>query len=369
MNTPANAGPKWSKLSYCIYSVFLAANFWSCARLPEKFNRKTLVEDVYVHNNKKNYTLHLSKSEHLTAVEVSTKPAEYEPELKVGKTENTLALKDQPSRPYYKLISEKDTVVVANRHFDFKNTVNFRDLGGLVTRDGKTVRWGKIYRSDNLSKLDAGDYQKFNDLHIATVMDLRTDHEIIGKEDRLPANVTYIHTPTVTDREGQIAQLRKKVLNGAISEEQAKEQTIRFYEDAVTVNLDSMRSIIHRILDSEQPVLYHCSAGKDRTGIVSALILAILKVDRDTIVNEFLMSNYYRQKKTQKLMSKAKFAKVIKPKMDLKAIQVFMTVDESFINAVFNVIDKKYGGIDLFIENQLEYNPKLREAVVARFTY
>ena len=159
------------------------------------------------------------------------------------------------------------------------------------------------------------------------------------------------------------------MINGEITDKQATEQTVKFYEDAVTVNVKSLSEIIRQITDSNEPVLYHCSAGKDRTGIVSALILSILKVDRKTIIDEYMLSNYYRKAKTEKMLGKAKLAKIIKPKMDLKAIEVFMTVDEKFINATFNAIDKEYGGIDKFIQNQLGIDQQARKQIVARLTY
>lgn len=303
------------------------------------------------YNKKRDYCFHFSKS--LFSVIVA----------------GVVLVSCKVSLPYLGLVPGGDTAIISGRQIHFKNAVNFRDIGGLKTQDGKTVRWGKIFRSDNLSRLESGEFEKFNEMHIKTVYDLRTDHEIKGREDHLPANVKYLHTPTVQDREGEIAKLRAKVISGQISEAQANEQTVRFYQDAVSVNVTAMREIIRQITDSNKPVLYHCSAGKDRTGIVSALILSILNVDRQTIVNEYLLSNYYRKKKTEKMLGKAKLAKIIKPKMDLNAIKVFMTVDESFINATFDVIDKTYGGIDLFIKNQLEIDPKKRKEIIEKFTY
>ncbi|MCF2517503.1 tyrosine-protein phosphatase [Dyadobacter sp. CY351] len=270
---------------------------------------------------------------------------------------------------YRQVVHGEDSLLLAKRYIPFGNTLNFRDIGGLKTKDGRIVRLGKIYRSGNLASLDEGEFDKLNSLHIASVYDLRTDHEIKGKEDRLPPNVKYFHTPTVEDKEGEIAQLKTKVINGQISEQQAFDKTIQFYEDAVSLNVNALREIMQDILDSDAPVVYHCSAGKDRTGIISALILSILKVDRETIVNEYLLSNYYRQEHTESTLRKAKLGKIIKRKMDLKAVEVFITVDERFINATFETIDKKYGGIEQFIKNQLGIDQKRRELLIERLTY
>ncbi|MCF0069334.1 tyrosine-protein phosphatase [Dyadobacter sp. CY261] len=261
-----------------------------------------------------------------------------------------------------------DSATVATRYIGLENTINFRDLGGLKTKDGRTVRKGLIYRSDNLSKLESDDFDQFNALRIATVYDLRTDHEIKGKEDHLPANVRYMHTPVVQDNAGEIKGLRKRVLNGEITDQQAKDMTAKFYADAVTVNADSVKQIIKKIINSDQPVLYHCSAGKDRTGIISALILSIVNVDRQVIIDDYMLSNYYRRERAEATLGKAKLGRVIKPKLNLKAVEVLSTVDESFISATFNAIDSTYGGIEPFIENKLGIDKTARQALMEKLT-
>jgi protein-tyrosine phosphatase len=261
-----------------------------------------------------------------------------------------------------------DSATVAARYIGLENTINFRDLGGLKTKDGRTVRKGFIYRSDNLSKLETADFGRFSALRIATVYDLRTDHEIKGKEDHLPADVRYMHTPVVQDNAGEIKGLKKRVLNGEISGQQAKEMTARFYADAVTVNIGSVKDIIKQITSSDQPVLYHCSAGKDRTGIISALILSVLNVDRQVIVDDFMASNYYRRGRAEKTLGKAKLGRVIKPKLNMDAVEILSTVDESFISATFNAIDSTYGGMEPFIENELGIDKVARRVLIEKLT-
>jgi len=266
------------------------------------------------------------------------------------------------------LLHGGDSATVARRYIGLENTVNFRDLGGLKTKDGKTVRKGFIYRSDNLSKLKTDDFGRFNALRIATVYDLRTDHEIEGKEDHLPPNVRYMHTPVVQDNAGEIKGLKKRVLNGEITEQQAKDMTARFYADAVTVNIGSVKDILKQITSSDQPVLYHCSAGKDRTGIISALILSILNVDRQVIVDDFMVSNYYRRARAEKTLGKAKLGRIIKPKLNMDAIEILSTVDKSFINATFSAIDSTYGGMEPFIEKELGVDKVARRILIEKLT-
>ncbi|MCE7040267.1 tyrosine-protein phosphatase [Dyadobacter sp. CY312] len=352
-----------------VYVGILAFLISSCsAKLSPESTKKTLREPVYVENSGKQYTLHVSNPKAVSEIQFYTNP-QSKIKLPRSLSDSVFTFKNPPSRLYVDLLSGNDTLLVTNRQVDFKKIVNFRDLGGIKTMDGRTVKWGKIFRSDNLSKLKTSEFEKFNNLNIKSVIDLRTDHEIKGKEDHLPLGVKYAHMPTVKDNEGEIALLRKKVINGEISEQQAIDKTVGFYHDAGTVNLSSLPGIIGQITTSPDAVLYHCSAGKDRTGIVSALILSILNVDRATIMQEYLMSNYYRRQKTEKLLGKAKLGRIIKPKLDLKAIEVFMSVDKAFLNAFFEVVDKEYGGTDTFVQNQLGIGKEERQRIISRLTY
>ncbi|MBE9461557.1 tyrosine-protein phosphatase [Dyadobacter subterraneus] len=339
--------------------------FSSCSvKLPKSYSEKSLKEENYLENYRNNYTLHFNKS---TVSEINLQNT---PNLfKWNKTDDPVLLKDYKTRPYFNLISKSDTITVSNRHIDFKNVINFRDIGGIKTMEGKTVRWGKIFRSDNLAGLKKSEFRKFNDLHIQTVYDLRTANEIKGKEDKLPENVNYVHFSTVKDNGDLLAQLKNKVINGEISEEKSIELTLELYTGCVSENLPTVRTLLQKVLASDEPVLYHCSAGKDRTGMTTALILSILKVDRKTIMDEYLLSNYYRKDKIEKMLGKVKLAKVVKRHINTKVIENFMKVDERYLNATFEVIDKKYGGMDKFIKNELQIDDKSRNELIRKLTY
>ena len=178
-------------LKSTVYIVAFALAITSCkVSLPEEYKRKSLQEDIYVENNKENYSLYLDNKASAFQINLQSLGNTVNLNTKENASDSVILFKNRNSfRPYFNLVSGSDTTVVSNRYIDFENTVNFRDIGGLKTKDGKTIRWGKIYRSDNLSQLETNDFSKFNNMHIKTVYDFRTDHEIKGKEDHLPENV------------------------------------------------------------------------------------------------------------------------------------------------------------------------------------
>lgn len=280
---------------------------------------------------------------------------------------NSKTLEESNFNSIYLNLDSKE--IRTNRQISFKNITNFRDIGGIETEDDKFVKWGLIFRSDNLSSLKKNEFRKFNSLNIKTVIDLRTKAEIALKEDILPDSTAYFSIPIVSDQGDLMAQMKGKVIRGEITEAQSKELMQEFYTKCVTENIPLLRKLIFEITTSKNPILYHCSAGKDRTGIVTAILLSILKVDRQTIIDEYLLSNYYRGPKIKSTLKKAKILKIIHPNLNTQVILNFMAVDSEYINAVFDIIDSKYGGMDSFIANQLDIDEVKRNQFINKLTY
>lgn len=346
----------------------LSITIVSCGvKLPSNTFDKQLKESNYVDNKKENYTLYIDPQMPITQIKLQAKPTSWNPNNIMK--DHTIQLPNQEQRPYFDLITPTDTVVVANRHIDFKKVINFRDIGGIKTKDGKTVQWGKIFRSDNLSKLQDKEFDKFENLNIRSVIDLRTKTEIKGHEDHLPSTAQYFSYPSIEDDGDMFTKMRNKVINGKITEDESLQLMMKLYQSIVSDNVTSLRAVIHKTIESDTPVLYHCSAGKDRTGIITALIFSILNVDRETIKNEYLLSNHFLKSKTEKILRKIKIAKVIKPRLNQHVILNFMRVDERYLNAAFEVIDTKYGGIDSYIKNELQIDDTMRKEAIRKLTY
>ncbi|MBZ4320488.1 tyrosine-protein phosphatase [Streptomyces huiliensis] len=174
-----------------------------------------------------------------------------------------------------------------DRHLTFERLHNFRDLGGYPTRDGATVRWGRLYRSDSLGKLAGADLDRFLALGVGTVIDLRYPWEI-DAAGRAPEHPSYTwHNLSVEHRPYDQAALGPDVAPGPYLAE-------RYLEVAHDGAAELRRAldVIAGAGDGPEPgaVVFHCASGKDRTGLLAALVLTLLDVEQDVVVEDFTLT-------------------------------------------------------------------------------
>jgi len=171
------------------------------------------------------------------------------------------------------LLDDRRAVVLDGVH-------NFRDLGGYPA-DGGTTRWGLVYRADGLGRLTPEDVAVLRDRGLGTVIDLRTDAEL-AERGRFPVDlhdVTFHHLP-VLDRTWQATDVPDV--------ENAHDFLMWAYRDMLRVGAPKIADALHIIADPEvTPVVFHCAAGKDRTGLVAAMLLAVLGVPDDYIAADY----------------------------------------------------------------------------------
>ena len=255
------------------------------------------------------------------------------------------------------------------KQFEIKKVTNFRTIGNIKNIDGRILKEGKFYRSAHLHKLKKKSFKIFENLGIKEIIDLRNSKEISQKPDVILQNVDYKNYSAFEDEGDQLNQAKKLVLQGKVKGSDADQRMLGFYKTYATENPEIIKKIIHEILDSENPVLYHCTAGKDRTGIITALILTILKFDRATIENDYLLSNNYRKQLVQKRLHLAHNLHFIYPKMDLNVIEKLSWVEKDYLEAAFLEINKKYGSIDIYIHQNLGISENKRNEYILKFTY
>ncbi len=258
-----------------------------------------------------------------------------------------------------------DSIILSERLIPLKGQPNFRDLGGLETNDGRYVKWGMIYRSGKLSNLKKNDLQYMSHLGIRSVVDLRNDVEIAKDPDRIPEGATYYQIP-VGDKEGKAYnKLRRMVMKEGYRKAKAKTlfvDVMRSFADSLA---EDIRPIFDLLLSEEEstPMVYHCTGGKDRTGYTTAMILLALGVDRKTITDDYLMSNYYRKEANLKNMRKIRLTG-----LDAETIDYAILVRKEYMEAVFGVIDEKYGGTDAYLELKFGLTKEKREEFKRRYS-
>jgi protein-tyrosine phosphatase len=180
------------------------------------------------------------------------------------------------------------------RVIHLKGSQNTRDIGGYVTEGGRQVRWGSIFRSDNLSRLKPEDFEKLEAMGLKTVIDLRTSKEVESAPTVWQGeNAPQIFNYPVGESDGVWLRNQSQLLRkGRFRRQTMIDHFVSGYQAVPAVGRDSYQNLMRLVLDeSNWPLLIHCTAGKDRTGIAVAMILEVLGVNRKTIMDDYLLTN------------------------------------------------------------------------------
>ncbi len=233
----------------------------------------------------------------------------------------------------------------AKRKVDLQGAINFRDLGGYTATKGHHVKWGKLYRSADLSKLTDHDLAELSNRKISYDVDLRGNQESKQAPDRLNPNMDYILCPAGSDNvNGSMMQSLKTIKTGGDS-------VMVAYYGNTTYLADRYKPFFDKLLNlpNDKSLVFHCTAGKDRTGIAAALLLYSLGVPYDTIVNDYEASNYYRTVENEKAVK----SMVQLMQINEGVAKDVLSVKKEYLDAAFNAIKSKYGSIDNFLKAQI----------------
>jgi len=195
---------------------------------------------------------------------------------------------------------DNDASVDGRRRFvPLEGARNFRDIGGYQTTEGARIRYGQLYRSGHLAELSESDGDRFADLAIRLVFDLRTPDEVARQPSRFPDSAPPRVEPlpisprAASDAERMLRDGKAWDLaaGGEFDARDADAMMQRFYRSFIVDHRESWSRILHRLADAEQrPALVHCAGGKDRTGTAVAILLLVLGVPRETVLADYQLS-------------------------------------------------------------------------------
>ena len=267
-----------------------------------------------------------------------------------------------------------------SRIIEMNKVANLRDLGGIHNKDGKKVRDGKVYRSALLAAADEKDMETLSAMKLSEIFDFRSLQEIRENPDPELKDCFNRHLPIYADAEEGITREEKKEDNEfpprLTDPQMAKDAMLKGYTDFVEEEFcrNQYSIMLHEMLnalreDESASFLYHCTAGKDRTGFATAIILEILDVDKKDIIADYLLTNNYNQPDIDRSFRKLK-ENILS--MDPEAtdemivfmqnnIMPYFVADQDYLERSYSCIEKNYGSFSNYIENGLGINSDEKE--------
>lgn len=265
-------------------------------------------------------------------------------------------------RRYYILRDGGDASLtrVAERVLPLEQGSNFRDLGGYETADGKHVRWGMIYRSGGTPMLTRNDLASIGRLGLTNMVDLRSSEEQMMAPTRIEgvnySTYRYSMAGLLTDA------MKKAMQPGGNMDDALRDMNVMYRGLPITLK-PQMKLVFQGLLKKEGPLAYNCSAGQDRTGFASALILSALGVPRETIYKDYVLSTPSRRPQWEMPPISAEmaasnpiagyYAEAMK-KPEMKQANPLVTADGTpFLKFALEEIDRKWGSVDGYLEQEI----------------
>lgn len=242
--------------------------------------------------------------------------------------------------------------------------LNVRDLGGIATGSGRKVSPGRVLRADALSGLTDEDVAVLAGMALRTAIDFRSAHEVADAgSDRLPAGAAAIALPVDAANLDELFAAGPDELAALLGDGKGVAFMTRINRQFVAdpANRAQFGRALHLIADADrQPVLFHCTVGKDRTGWMAAIVLTALGVPRDAVIADYLATNEYVWPAYAELLGgHDELLALVKP---------VLVQDAAYLEAAFAEVDARYGGFDGFLAGGLDFTPadvdRLRAALL-----
>ena len=220
---------------------------------------------------------------------------------------------------------------------------NFRDVGGYTTQDGRQIRRGLVFRSDHLAGLTTDDVVQVQRIGLTHSLDFRG----VAESTATPYDIAGVQRVALSIEPTVIAKMQALVAQGI---EPTTEETVELmlgtYRDFVNHKADTFGRFLKHLLAHSTPQVFHCTAGKDRTGFAAALLLSALGVDRATIEHDYLLTNQLYRRDPH-----------IEGKGPVHVMKVLWQVQPAFLHAAFEAVDQQ-GGMQDYLHGPIGLRPQ-----------
>jgi len=245
---------------------------------------------------------------------------------------------------------------------------NFRDLGGIVNKNGQKIKPKRLLRSGELTGLTAGESRILSDdYHVKTIIDFRSSPEAGESPDMAIKGAHYHNIDILKNAEEHVSSF------GNFHSIKDKSQVLSFMNEVYELMIEDetatkgFASFLNIVLDegNDGAVLYHCFAGKDRTGLATAILLTILDVEREVIFDDYLLTNEMRRDVNKVLLQQDRERGLSEDHLEI--IGNFLLVEREYLETSFDTAEKKYGSFDNYITEALGLSDSGRRTLKDRY--
>lgn len=255
------------------------------------------------------------------------------------------------------------------RLLPFEAVDNFRDYGDYATAAGRRVRPGRLFRSAHHAKATEADLARLEALNLGVVVDLRRPSERLQQPSRRPVGFSAQVIESHADDGGEAPHITFLKTEDLTEESGRRFMTATYRElPFLPAHVDLFRRYFEALADSDRPVVIHCAAGKDRTGLLAALTHYLLGVARDDLLEDYLLTN-----QAVDLEDRApKIAEQLKAftgrDASHGAVVAFLGVEPAYLEAAFDEMGQRNGGLDGYLEQVLGLDGSRRARIAGHLT-